>query len=102
MWGSARDEAELGLLLEETRRLMADDAQGELDLDITPKAVRAHLAPAPAEELFTGGAGVPAVGGLVVRPRVLKSCNGLLYDALAGIYPAWVLIRPATRSSVTC
>ena len=47
--GSARDEAELGLLLEEAQRLMADDAQGELDLGITPKAVRAHMVPPPAE-----------------------------------------------------
>jgi hypothetical protein len=84
--GSARDEAELGLLIEEARRLLADDTQGELDLGITPKAVRAHMVPAPAEELFADGAGVPAVREMVARPRVLKSCNGLLYDTLAGIY----------------
>ena len=34
--GSARDEAELGLLVAEARRLLADDAQGVLDLGITP------------------------------------------------------------------
>ena len=84
--GSARDEAELGLLIEEAQRLLADDTQGELDLGITPKAVRAHMVPPPAEALFTDGAGVPAVRELVARPRVLKSCNGLLYDALAGVY----------------
>jgi hypothetical protein len=84
--GSARDDAELGLLLEEAQRLLVDDTQGELDLGITPKAVRAHMVPPPAEGLFTDGAGVPAVRELVARPRVLKSCNGLLYDAVAGIY----------------
>ena len=84
--GSARDEAELGLLIEAAQRLLADDTQGELDLGITPKAVRAHMVGPPAQALFTGGAGVPAVQELVARPRVLKSCNGLLYDALAGIY----------------
>lgn len=84
--GSARDGAELGLLIEEAQRLLADDTQGELDLGITPKAVRAHMVPPPAEALFTDGAGVPAVRELVPRPRVLKSCNGLLYDALAGVY----------------
>lgn len=30
--GSAGDEAELGLLMEEARRLLADDRQGMLDL----------------------------------------------------------------------
>jgi hypothetical protein len=84
--GSARDEAELGLLIEEAQRLLAVDTQGELDLGITPKAVRAHMVLPPAEELFTDSAGEPAVRELVARPRVLKSCNGLLYDALAGIY----------------
>ena len=84
--GSARDDAELGLLIEQAQRLLADDTQGELDLGITPKAVKAHMVPPPAEELFTNGTDVPAVRELVVRPRVLKSCNGLLYDALAGIY----------------
>ncbi|AFJ35210.1 MULTISPECIES: IS1634 family transposase [Mycobacterium] len=85
--GSARDEAELGLLVEEARRLLADDAQRELDLGITPKAVKAEMVPPPAPTLFpeaTGGA--VAVRQLVARPRVLKSCSGLLYDALAGVY----------------
>lgn len=84
--GSARDEAELGLLIEEAQRLLVDNTQGELDLGITPKAIRAQMVPPPAEGLFTDGAGVPAVREWVARPRVLKSCNGLLYDALAGIY----------------
>ncbi len=84
--GSARDNAELGLLIEAAQRLLADDTQGELDLGITRKAFRAHMVPSPAEALFTDGAGVSAVQELVARPRVLKSCNGLLYDALVGIY----------------
>jgi hypothetical protein len=84
--GSARDDAELGLLIEAAQRLLNDDTQGELDLGITPKAVRAHMVGPPAEALFTDGAGVAAAQELVARPRVLKSCNGLLYDALAGIY----------------
>lgn len=85
--GSARDEAELGLLVEEARRLLADDAQRELDLGITPKAVKAEMVPPPAATLFpeNAGGGV-AVRQLVARPRVLKSCSGLLYDALAGVY----------------
>lgn len=84
--GSARDDAELGLLIEEARRLLADDTQGELDLGITPKAVRAQMVPNPAEALFPDGAGVPTARELVARPRVLKSSSGLLYDALAQVY----------------
>lgn len=84
--GSARDEAELGLLIEEARRLLADDAQHELDLGITPKALKAEMVPLPAETLFAGAATGPAPPQLVTRPRVLKSCSGLLYEALAGVY----------------
>jgi hypothetical protein len=84
--GSARDEAELGLLIEEAQRLLADDGQGELNLGITPKAVRVHMVPPPAEALFTDAAGDLTPRGLVARPRVLRSSSGLLYDALAGVY----------------
>lgn len=84
--GSARDDAELGLLIEEAQRLLADDTQGELDLGITPKAIRAQMVPPPGEALFTDAADVPVGREPVARPRVLKSCNGLLYDALSGIY----------------
>ncbi|GAB4998258.1 IS1634-like element ISMsm6 family transposase [Mycobacterium avium subsp. hominissuis] len=83
--GSARDEAELGLLVEQARRLLADDAQRELDLGITPKAVKAEMVPPPAATLFTD-VGEPAPRQLVARPRVLKSCSGLLYDVLARVY----------------
>ena len=84
--GSARDDAELGLLMEEAQRLLVDDTQGELELGVTPKAVRAHMVPPPSEALFTDGAGVPVRREWVARPRVLKSSSGLLYDALAGVY----------------
>jgi len=84
--GSARDDAELGLLIEQARRLLADDAQRELDLGITPKAVKAQMVPPPAAMLFADAAGSPISPPLVARPRVLKSCSSLLYDALAGVY----------------
>jgi len=83
--GSAHDEAQLGLLVEEARRLLADDAQRELDLGITPKAVKSEMVPPPAATLFAD-AGEPARRELVSRPRVLKSCSGLLHDALAEVY----------------
>jgi hypothetical protein len=83
--GSARDAAELGLLIEEAQQLLADDAQGELDLGITPKAIKAEMVPPPAGALFTD-ATEPASRQLVARPRVLKTCSGLLFDTLAGVY----------------
>ena len=73
--GSARDDAELGLLIEEARRLLADDSQGELDLGITPKTVRAHMVAPPGQTLFPDQ---PMPRQLVVRPQVLKSSKAEL------------------------
>lgn len=84
--GSARDDAELGLLIEEARRLLADDAQRELDLGITAKAVKAEMVGPPAGTLFGDATAGPAPRRLVARAQVLRSCSGLLYDALAGVY----------------
>jgi Transposase DDE domain len=81
--GSARDEAELGLLMAEAQHLLADDAQHELDLGLTPTVPKAMLVPAPAQELIPGE---PAVRRWVRRPRVLKTNSGLLYETLAGVY----------------
>jgi hypothetical protein len=62
--GSARDEAELGLLMEQARRLLADDAQRELDLGITPKAVKAEMVPHHlAEHCSSYGASFIWLGG---------------------------------------
>jgi hypothetical protein len=89
--GSARDEAELGLLLEEAHRLLADDQQGILDLGITPVAPKATMIP-PARPagLFEASAASGFSGQvprqLVPRSRVLKTSSALLYDALAGVY----------------
>ncbi len=81
--GSARDEAELGLLIAQAHRLLADDAQGELDLGITPRAPKAVLIPAPAQLLVMGE---PVGRRWVRQPHVLKTSSNLLYQALAGVY----------------
>lgn len=81
--GSARDAAELGLLMTEAQRLLADDAQHELDLGLTPTVPKAMLVPAPAQELIPGE---PTMRRWVRRPRVLKTNSGLLYETLAGVY----------------
>lgn len=47
--GSARDDAELGVLLEQARRLLADQDQGVLDLGIEPSTPVASMVAAPTE-----------------------------------------------------
>lgn len=88
--GSAHDEAELGLLIEEANRLLADDQQGVLDLGITPAAPKVTMvrsASAPTQPgLFDDAAQAPSPRQVVPRPRVLKTSSGLLYDALAAVY----------------
>jgi hypothetical protein len=41
--GSAHTEAELGILLERAREMLADPAQGSFDLGIEPGALQARL-----------------------------------------------------------
>jgi hypothetical protein len=84
--GSARDQAELGLLMEEAQRLLEDDRQGVLDLGITPQARRAVMVPAPGQPALFGGEPAPGPRRVVPRARTLKTTSGLLYDVLAGVY----------------
>ena len=88
--GSARDEVELGLLVDEARRLLTDDRQGMLDLGITPvRAKSVLLAPPAAPGLFLDKADGPVPRSLVAGPRVLRTSSGLLYEALAEVY-SWL------------
>lgn len=85
--GSARDEAELGLLMDEARRLLEDDQQGLLDLGITPSVAKAVMIAAPSVGLFASpGSPAASPARAVARTRVLKTSSGLLYDALAAVY----------------
>ncbi len=84
--GSAHTEAELGVLLEQARELLADPAQGVLGFDVHAAPAVAPLVGAaePAKLIDVPG---PAPGA--VRDgagRVLSTDARLLYDALAGIY----------------
>ena len=81
--GSARDEAELGLLITEANRLLARDAQHELDLGLTLVAPKAVMIPAPSQELLPAQ---QEERRWVRRAHVLKTSSGLLYEALAGVY----------------
>lgn len=83
--GSARDEAELGLLLAQARDLLADDAQGVLDLGMhVPQRVR-PMASAPAPPTLFGPSAAP-VSVATSRSQVLRTCSRTLFDALAGVF----------------
>lgn len=85
--GSARDEAELGLLMNQARQLLVDDRQGVLDLGITPAARKAVMVPPPATAALVPGAPAgPVRTPTVSAPRVLKTASGVLFEALAGVY----------------
>src|SRR6516162_1442808 len=84
--GSARGEAELGVLMEEAWCLLEDDRQGVLDLGITPQARRVAMVPAPGQPVLFGGEPAAGPRPVVPRARTLKTASGLLYDVLAGVY----------------
>lgn len=84
--GSARDEVELGLLMAQARRLLEDDAQGELDLGLSLPVSKAAMVPAPAGTLFSEPGSLPSRRAVVAGPRVLRTSSVLLFDALAGVY----------------
>ena len=85
--GSARDEVELGLLMATARRLLEDDAQGQLDLGLSLPTARVAMVPAPADTLFAQqDSPEPPRRAVVAAPRVLATSSALLYDVLAGVY----------------
>jgi hypothetical protein len=74
--GSARDEAELGLLIEEAHRLLTDDRQGVLDLGITPAVRKATMVgPSAQAGLFPDASAAGSARQLVPRSRVLKTSS---------------------------
>jgi Transposase DDE domain len=84
--GSAHTEAELGILLERAREMLADPAQGSFDLGIEPAAPQARLVTPPARPaLFDAelSGGAPAAAGL---PRVVSTDSRLLFQALDGVF----------------
>jgi hypothetical protein len=85
--GSAHTEAELGLLLERARGMLADPAQGVFDLGVEPTRKKAPLVgPAGVPALFevpmSGGRGRPRVPAA----KVVGTCSRLLFDALTEVY----------------
>lgn len=84
--GSAHDEAELGMLLALAWRMLDNDAQPELDLGMSPPdAAKVALLAGPATALVEDpSASSSSRPEMVAGPRVLGTCSGLLYLALAG------------------
>lgn len=83
--GSAHTEAELGVLLERARELLADPAQGVLGFVVEAASRVTPLArPAEAPGLFDDPR--PPAGVRDGAGRVVSTDARVLYDALAGIY----------------
>jgi len=84
--GSAHTEAELGILLERARKMLADPAQGAFDLGIEPAAPRARLVTREASPALFGTeppGETPAAAG---PARVVSTDSRLLFEALDGVY----------------
>ncbi len=62
--GSARDEAELGLLMEQAQQLLHDDAQGVLDLGITPAVRKTVMVPRRPRRLCSAARAMARSAGL--------------------------------------
>jgi hypothetical protein len=87
--GSAHTEAELGLLLQQTRGMLLDAGQDEFDLGLeaTPRKAR-MVAPTAVPALFTnpGLTGRPIEQPRVAAPQVTRTSSLLLYEVLAEVY----------------
>ena len=89
--GGAMTPAELGILLERARGLLADDGQEALDVQVERSTIKADLVGQPGDEtgLFPAATG-RTVSALraerVSPPRVVATASRLLFDTLAGIY----------------
>jgi hypothetical protein len=88
--GSAHTEAELGVLLEQARGLLADPAQGMLDLGVEPTPRVARLVPAAEEQgVLTTAAAAPAAAGRRDGPgRVAGTDSRVLFGALSSVFTA--------------
>src|ERR1700761_2573208 len=84
--GSAHTEAELGILLERAREMLADPAQGAFDLGIEPAVPRARLVTREARSALFDAESPDAVPAAAVPARVVSTDSPPLFQALDGIY----------------
>jgi hypothetical protein len=83
--GSAHTEAELGILLERAREMLADPAQGAFDLGIEPAVPQARLVSRAVAPTLSGAeppGEVPAAG----PARVVPADSRVLFQALDGVF----------------
>lgn len=83
--GSAHTEAELGVLLERARDLLADPGQETLDVDVERVPPVAGLASQPSEPALLQDPAQDG-GGRDRSGRVVAMGSRVLFDALAGVY----------------
>lgn len=83
--GSAHTQAELGVLLERARQLLADPAQGVLDVGVEPTPPAVGLMPPARDPGLFGPAtpSAPATGG---SGRVVGTDSRILFGALSHVY----------------
>jgi hypothetical protein len=84
--GSARDETELGLLVEQAQRLLADDGQGVLDLGLSPATRTVVMLAPPGQPALFAQELTSSPREVVLRPRVVRTNSAVLFEALAGVY----------------
>jgi hypothetical protein len=83
--GSAHTEAELGILLERAREMLADPAQGSFDLGIEAAAPQARLVP-PAASPSLFDARRPGPAPAAAAPRVVSTDSRVLFQVLDGVF----------------
>jgi hypothetical protein len=84
--GSAHTEAELGVLLEHARDLLADPGQGVLALGVEATPPITPLSAARGEPGLFDEPGLDLVVGRDGGGRVVATASQVLFDALAGVY----------------
>jgi hypothetical protein len=95
--GPAHAQVSLGLLTEEDRRLLQDEAQGVLDLGMAFLVRRPAMLPPPGPELFPPPA-VRSRPAPTPQARILKMKSSLVLDVVAGVHEP-VSAQPGSQPS---
>jgi hypothetical protein len=84
--GSAHTQAELGILLERAREMLADPAQGAFDLGVEPAALQARLVMREVSPALFETEPAAADPGAAGAARVVSTDSRVLFRALDGVY----------------
>jgi hypothetical protein len=83
--GSAHTDAELGILLEQAREIVAG-GQVALDIEVAARAQSIADVPDYREPTLVPAPAAPAVVAVSPPGRTMATCSRLLYDVLGGVY----------------